>query len=560
MINTILISDFNIEPLARYLENDTSLPSIKSTIAPFGQVMQTLIDDSLDCWKKSYDMALIWTRPEGVIDSFSKAMNFQQVSLDDIFAEVDEFAKATARLEHKVKTVIVPTWVMPFYRHGYGMLNMKKGLGLKNTLMRMNLRLADNIENVSNVFVLDAERWFQGVEADIFNPKLWYMGKIPYGNTVFKKSTLDIKSALQGIAGNAKKIIIVDLDDILWGGIVGDVGWKNLRLGGHDPIGEAFVDFQKALKTYKNRGILLGIASKNEESVALEAISSHPEMVLELKDFAGWRINWEDKALNIIELMKELNLGVQSAVFIDDNAVERARVGESLPEVLVPEWPTNKMFYKKALLSLTCFDTTAISEEDSKRAEQYLAEKKRKSLKSTLVSLDEWLKTLMMKVQVEELTTANIQRTIQLLNKTNQMNLSTRRMTEGEFLKWAHKKKHKVWTFRVSDKFGDSGLTGIASLDNDGAEGTIVDFILSCRVMGRKVEETMLHVIVEYAQSLGLKTLIAKYLPTPKNMPCYKFWRDSGFTHNEKDDTFTWKLNTGYSKPECIELIEEDNV
>ncbi|GAH76368.1 unnamed protein product, partial [marine sediment metagenome] len=178
---------------------------------------------------------------------------------------------------------------------------------LKNTLMHMNLRLSDNLENVNNVFVLDAERWFQGVEADIFNPKLWYMGKIPYGNTVFKKSTLDIKSALQSIAGNAKKIIIVDLDDILWGGIVGDVGWKNLRLGGHDPIGEAFVDFQKALKTYKNRGILLGIASKNEESVALEAISSHPEMVLALKDFAGWRINWEDKALNIIELMKELN-------------------------------------------------------------------------------------------------------------------------------------------------------------------------------------------------------------------------------------------------------------
>jgi FkbH-like protein len=383
------------------------------------------------------------------------------------------------------------------------------------------------------------------------------MGKISFGNPVFKQAVSEVKSALTGLMGDAKKIILVDLDDTLWGGIVGEEGWQKLKLGGHDPTGEAFADFQKALKSMTQRGILLGIVSKNEEQVALEAIDKNPEMILKREDFAGWRINWSDKAGNIVELMEELKLGTQSAVFIDDHPVERARIRGALPDVLVPDWPNDRMLYKHCLMSLSCFNIPTISREDGERTKMYQAESYRKQLKKTLGSLDAWLKTLNMKVVVEGVNEANRQRASQLLNKTNQMNLATRRMTEAELVDWINEKDHRIWTFRVSDKFGDSGLTGLISVECNGSEIRVTDFLLSCRVMGRKVEETMLHIASEYGRSLNLKTLTACYLPTEKNHPCYTFWKQSSFEHDEKTDTFMWNLEHPYPRPDCIEIISQ---
>jgi FkbH-like protein len=302
-----------------------------------------------------------------------------------------------------------------------------------------------------------------------------------------------------------------------------------------------------------NRGILLGLVSKNEESVALEAIQKHPEMVLKLDDFAGWKVNWGDKAQNVLDLVSELNLGIDSVVFIDDSPVERARVREAVPEVFVPEWPQDKMQYRRALLGLRCFDTPAVSKEDLERTRMYVSERQRRSLKERAGSLDEWYSTLETKVTVEELADVNLARAAQLLNKTNQMNLTTRRMTEAEFASWAHEEGCKLWVFRVSDKFGDAGLTGIISLEKEGRRGKITDFVLSCRVMGRKIEETMLHTLITYARSLELEEVCARYIPTAKNRPCLRFLQNSGL-EDVGDNVFRWSLSRNYPKPEHIEL------
>lgn len=553
--NGLLISDFNMDIFSGYLNNNEDFPKVVVTVAPFGQIIPVLVDKNLECWKFKHDFAIIWTQPEGVIKSFEEVLNYQCVSIDKILREVDEYSQALMNLQERVSFAFVPIWVLPTYHRGYGMLEMKNGIGIENILMQMNLRLSKNLDNTSNIYLLNTQNWIEISGKNAFSPKLWYMAKVPFGNEVFKEATKDVKSALRTIAGKAKKIIILDLDDTLWGGIVGEVDWKNIKLGGHDHIGEAYLDFQRALKALSNRGILLGIVSKNEESIALEAINNHPEMVLKLEYFAGWRINWEDKAQNIIDLISDLNLGLQSAVFIDDNPVERARVKEALPEVLVLEWPEDKMLYKKTLLSLSCFDTASISKEDLGRTKMYTTERQRQSLKSKLSSLDEWLKTLEIKVKVEELNEVNLQRTAQLLNKTNQMNLSTRRMTESELINWARLDGHNLWTFRVLDKFGDSGLTGIISLEVNDKIGRIIDFVLSCRVIGRKIEESMLYVAINYAQSIGLNEIYAKYIPTPKNKPCLEFWKKSGFAHNEIDGIFKWKTSSDYLIPECIQIV-----
>jgi len=551
----MLISDFTIDNFAAYLNNDKDFPVVKSIVAPFGQVTQVLRDENLECWKNKPDFAVVWTRPESTIESFNHILNFKNVSIEEIFKEVDKYSLSLLNIHDRVKSVFVPTWVFTSHNRGFGMLDMKNDIGIVNTLMRMNLRLSENLNKASNIYLLNTQKWIEIAGKKAFNPKLWYMGKIAFGNEVFIEAVKDIKSALRGISGDSKKLIILDLDDTLWGGIVGDIGWENIILGGHDPTGEAFVDFQKTLKSFTNRGILLGIVSKNEESVALETIKYHPEMVLRLSDFAGWKINWGDKAKNIIDLVLDLNLGLQSVVFIDDNPVERARIKESLPEVFVPEWPEDKMLYKKELLSLSCFDTPSISKEDLERTKMYVTERQRQNFKVKIESLEEWLKTLGIKVKVEELNEINLQRTTQLLNKTNQMNLITRRMTESELINWAREDNHKFWTFCVSDKFGDSGLTGIISLEVNNKTGQIVDFVLSCRVIGRKIEETMIYTVIKYAQLIRVDKIYAKYIPTPKNKPCLEFWQRAGFI-NEKDNCFTWETKNEYILPNCIKIVE----
>ncbi len=549
----LLISNFTIDNFAGYLNNDEDLPRVKSVIAPFDQVIQVLADKDSDCWKNKADFTVVWTRPESVIRSFNHILDYRNISIEKLLAEVDEYSSLLLSIRDRVKFVFVPLWVFPSYHRGSGMLDMKTGVGISNTLMRMNLRLSENLDKASGVYLLNTQRWTNIAGKNAFNPKLWYMGKIPFGNEVFIESAKDIKSALRGITGDSRKLIILDLDDILWGGITGDLGWENITLGGHDPVGEAYVDFQRALKSLINRGIRLGIVSKNEEAVARETIRKHPEMVLRLDDFAGWKINWQDKAQNVAELVSDLNLGLQSAVFIDNSPVERARVREALPEVFVPEWPEDRMLYKSTLFNLHCFDFPSISKEDLGRAGMYATERQRKELKRKVGSLDEWLKSLRIKVKVEELNEISLQRTVQLLNKTNQMNLATRRMTESELLVWARQPNHKLWTFRTSDKFGNSGLTGIISLEVKDKTGRIVDFILSCRVMGRKIEETMLYTAIKYMQFIGLDEIYAKYIPTPKNKPCLEFLKKSGFMRNG-NDFFKWRVSDDYPIPDSIQI------
>jgi FkbH-like protein len=325
-------------------------------------------------------------------------------------------------------------------------------------------------------------------------------------------------------------------------------------LGGHDPLGEAYVDFQRALKALTRRGIILGVVSKNEETVALNAIRNHPEMVLTLDDFAGWRINWSDKAQNVAELVAELNLGLDSVVFLDDNPVERARVREALPDVLVPELPEDVMLYVKTLAGLGVFDAPAISAEDAERTKMYVTDRQRNAIKTEVGSLDAWLETLGVTVTVRELDLATLPRTAQLLNKTNQMNLSTRRMTDAELMAWTQAADHRLWTVTVSDKFGDLGLTGIVSLEIDGTHGKIADYVLSCRVMGRKVEETMLAVVIDAARSMGLSEVYALYLPTAKNKPTLDFFRRSGWEFDEAANTFRWDMANEYPVPKGIAL------
>lgn len=552
----LLISDFNVENLSAYFKNDSNAPQVVCQVAPYGQVTQSLVDANLPFWQPAPDFIVVWTRPESVLESFARALSGFTVDCAMVRKEVDEYCQNLLLAKRRTRIVFVPTWVVPTFHYGHGMLDLAPDVGVARILMQANLRLLENFDGSSNVIPLNAAKWVELAGDKAYNPRLWYLGKIPFGNDVFKAAVRDFKAALRGIEGRARKLVILDLDETLWAGVVGDVGWQEIVLGGHDPTGEALVDFQRELKALTRRGVVLAIASKNDESVALEAIREHPEMVLREQDFAGWRINWKDKAENINDLVEELNLGLDAAVFIDDNRMERARVREALPSVLVPDWPEDKRLYPLALRSLDCFDKPRISEEDRHRQQMYTTERQRTQLKARVGSIEDWLQTLDLTVTAETLNAANLGRLTQLFNKTNQMNLSTRRMTEQELLAWVGQGNRRMWGFLVSDRFGASGLTGILGIEAGDRHARIIDFILSCRVMGRKVEETMLHVAVGWARSLMMRSVQATYTPTPKNKPCYDFFQRSNF-RDDGDNTFVWDATQEYPLHPAVRLLQK---
>jgi FkbH-like protein len=549
-----VLSDFNASNFGALLRHDPNGPSLEVLETPYGSVMQMLTDPTRFLPEEKIDVAFVWTRLEAISPAFGRLLQGEGTNSDAVLEEVDNFASLILKLRGKARFVLVPSWTLPPDRKNFSLISFNNPAGWDRLLLRANLRLADVLEGQSGLCLLNAQNWIARVGKAAYNSKLWYLSKIPFSNALSKEAMSETKSALAGLLGRSRKILVLDLDDTLWGGIVGDDGWQNLSLGGHDAIGEAFVDFQRELKALSRRGVLLAIVSKNDEAIALEAIDKHPEMLLRREDFVAWRINWNDKAANLEELVRSVNLGLDSAVFIDDNPSERARVRETLPEVLVPDWPEDKTQYVTVLRELSCFNAISVTEEDRSRTSSYATERQRQGSLDAAGSMDEWLQTLGLVVEVAELSSLNLPRAAQLLNKTNQMNLQTRRMSEEEFAAWSEEPDCKVWTFRVRDRFGDYGLTGLASLKVAGHEAFVADFLLSCRVFGKNVEDAIFATLVSEARFMGATALTAIYVPTPKNNPCLQFLERSGLRHSANGLMFSWNTDDEFEMPGHIRL------
>ena len=522
-ISINIISSFNQANFVGLLKNNKSYDfEIKE--ANYNQVFQVLTNPKNKIWKKKSNISIVWTNPEDIFPEFKKLIINEKINSDTLKKQVVSFCGYLKSIKKKSDFILIPNFILKQPIESNIALGYSKNRGLDYNLSLINHILSEQLSSEKNFHILNSNKWlsFCGVR-NTYNSKLWYLMKCPFSNDFFKEAISDILNFYKSSLGFAKKLLILDLDNTIWGGIVGEVGWKKLRIGGHDYIGEAFQDFQSKIKSLKNHGILLAIASKNEESNAIEAIKKHPEMILKLDDFVAYKINWDDKAKNISEMVKELNLGLQSTVFLDDSKFERERVKEILPEVYVPDLPKDPTDYSNFLSRLRCFDLAHVTEEDKKRVNLYKSEFKRKKLKQNNKSLSKWIETLSLEIIIENINNKNSPRAIQLLNKTNQMNLSTRRMTENEFQKWIQKKTNYLWTVRAKDKFGDYGIIGILSISIKEKEAYLVDFVLSCRVVGRFIEETAVQFLKDFCHKNNIKKINGTYIKTKKNAICFQF-------------------------------------
>lgn len=368
--------------------------------------------------------------------------------------------------------------------------------------------------------------------------------------------TVDIITAAEG---QFKKCLIMDLDNTLWGGIVGDDGWEGIQLGHGLGIGKVFTELQQWIKKLKNRGIILAICSKNDEDKAKEPFLKNPEMVLKLDDIAVFVANWENKADNIRTIQQILNIGFDSIVFIDDNPFERNIVREHVPEVTVPELPEDPSEYLEYLYSLNLFETASYSADDKDRTKQYQIEAQRVSFKNSFTDEKDLLKSLNMYCEVKGFDKFNTPRVAQLSQRSNQFNLRTVRYTEDKIAAIENNDDYATFSFTLSDKFGDNGLVCVIIAKKSDTETLFIDtWFMSCRVLKRGMEHFTLNTLVEWAQQNGYKKIIGEYLPTAKNRIVAEHYPNLGFKALEGTSTSQYVLDVdSYESKTCYINVKD---
>jgi FkbH-like protein len=358
---------------------------------------------------------------------------------------------------------------------------------------------------------------------------------------------LDIICALRG---NIKKCLILDLDNTLWGGVVGDDGWEGLQLGHGLGIGKAYSEFQMWVKKLRQRGIIICVCSKNDEDKAREPFEKHPEMVLRMDDIAVFMANWETKVDNIRAIQRVLNIGFDSMVFVDDNPFERAMVRENIAGIEVPEMPEDPADWLEYMYGLNLFETASYSGADVERTRQYQAEAKRVSLAKSFDSEEDFLRSLDMKATVSGFTPYNTPRVAQLSQRSNQFNLRTVRYTEADVAALAADDKAVVLSFTLEDRFGDNGLVAVVVMKPMDEESLFVEtWLMSCRVLKRGMEDFTLNTMVTAAKERGYKRIVGEYLPTAKNSMVADHYQRMGFTATADS---RWVLETdSYRQHDC---------
>ncbi len=441
-----------------------------------------------------------------------------------------------------------------------GIIENKQEFGFAEFVKKINFELEKRFKPDNQIFIFDYDvfcsKWGKN---NIIDYKMYYLGDIKINLKYLPKLCNEYISYIKPLMSITKKCIVLDLDNILWGGIIGEDGLEGIKLGPNSE-GRSFVEFQRYLLSLFNRGVILAINSKNNPEDALSVIKKHPYMILREEHFASIKINWDDKIFNMKIIAEELNIGLDSLVFFDDDKLNREIIRAALPEVEVVDLPEDPSLYLKTLMELNDFNSFHFSEEDKKRGAMYAGQRKRQELNKTTTDITKYLKALNMKVIIEQANSFNIPRISQLTQKTNQFNMTTRRYLEEDIKKLSESDNFLIFSIKVEDKFGDNGITGVAIIEKKEKKWIIDSFLLSCRIIGRRVEETMLAYILEKAKKEKAETLIGEFFSTKKNIPAKEFYKKNGFKLiKEKESTQWWEfsIEKEYKYPKFIKIIKK---
>lgn len=524
-----VLSSFTIDPIKPYLRMGCLERSIWAEVflPGFNQFAQQMLDGKSELYAFQPDVCFLHVLPEALTEGSLSAL-------------VKRFRRSSPA------ELVIANFAAPA-RFPYALADKPDGRSAE-----LNRELKQLASEVQGIHVLDYEGLtaFHGKES-VADERLRHIARMELSDRFLPKLANKMLAYVLALRGFARKCVVLDLDNTLWGGVIGEDGPGGIQLGADYP-GSAFVEFQRSLLALQQRGILLALNSKNNEADALEALA-HPAMVLKPEHFSARRINWRDKCENLEAIAEELNIGLESLVFIDDNPAERELVRQRRPEVLTPEWPADPVAYRMALESLCDFGLAAMTEEDRKRGAMYAAQGQREALKQRSGTLEEYLHSLKTEVFIHQARPEDLARIHQLIQKTNQFNLTTRRHSLATLERWSRHQSMLMYALRTRDTFGDNGLVGVAILIQAPSQDLweIDTLLMSCRVLGRTIEDGFLKFLLGELKERGCRTVMGQFIPTAKNALVKDFYEQAGFRPFDQqphDPRWTLALDT-YTPP-----------
>lgn len=471
--------------------------------------------------------------------------------LGAVDAEVARWAGLWDLLRGRTGATVLQTTFVPAPDDALGGLGAVLPAGRNRLVRAVNAALADHLP--PGTHLVDAEMVAAEVGLSVwFDDRFWYTSKHAIGLGAVGPLAVRAMDVVAAAAGLSRKVVVLDLDNTLWGGVIGEDGLAGITLGG-GPAGEAFVAFQRYVSALRRRGLVLAVSSKNNPDEARAPFTQHPEMVLRLEDVVSFQASWGDKPSALRAIAADLDLGLDALVFVDDNPLERERVHHDLPQVAVVDLPTDPSGYIRALARFPGLQTTALSAEDARRTEQYRARAQARDVAAQASTPEEFLAGLDMTATVEDLDATNLPRIVQLIGKTNQLNLTGRRHTATAVETLAATPGAVVWGMRVRDRFDDHGLVAALIAVPD-ADALVIDtFVMSCRVLGRTAENALLAALVDHARDHGFARVVGHLVPSGRNAPAEPILPTTGFsridTPGAVDEhghgpTQTWELTT----------------
>lgn len=507
-------------------------------LAPYNQYMQEIIniDSALYCADPQLVILAVDLRNvlgELFFDPYMISEKERKQRMADILDSHKQLIMTL--LEETDAQMIVHNFEVPTYSP-LGIIEGKQEYGYKRSIEEMNEELRLFAVGRNRLFIFDYNGFLSGIgKRNAFDWKMYYIGDISLNPIYLKLLAHEYAGYVKPMLSKVKKCLVLDCDNTLWGGILGEDGVDGIELGPTSE-GKPFVEFQKYLLALNKRGLLLAINSKNNREDVLKLLHEHPYMILREEHFSSIQVNWEDKPSNMITISKELNIGLDSLVFFDDDRTICAIMRSILPQITVVEMPDDPALYSETLLTLNELNLMQITDEDRKRSDMYMVERKRNEATKQHGSLEDFLRSLELTVEISRANDSTVPRISQLTQKTNQFNLTTKRYSEEEIRSFMNSPNYVVKSLRVWDKFGDYGLTGVVITRDDGQERIIEEFLLSCRVLGKNVEFSVLSQLIDDTKKDGIKTLIGLFEKTSKNIPAERFYKEAMFEQVIGDD------------------------
>jgi FkbH-like protein len=516
--------------------------------ADFNQIERQVFDEGSELYEYDADLIVIYQSSHKLMGTYNKLKPAAYASLASNRLEL--ISNMYSQLRSKLKAKII------YYNYAeiddgiFGSYANKIESSFLFQLRKLNYELMQFAAPHPDFFICDISSVQNRIgKTSLFQSSIYVNTEMVLSVEAIPEVALKTVSLLKTLYGKLNKCLILDLDNTMWGGIIGDDGLENIQIGSLG-IGKAFTEFQYWMKKLKNRGIILAVCSKNNEATAKAPFEKHPDMVLHLDDIAVFVANWQNKADNIRHIQSILNIGFDSMVFLDDNPFERNIVRENIPGITVPELPEDPAEYLEYLYGLNLFETISFSSEDAERTKQYQVEAERTALHKSFTNEDDFLKTLKMVSLVEPFNKFNTPRVAQLSQRSNQFNLRTVRYIETDIENIAADKNYAAFTFTLEDKFGDNGLICIIILKKESDHTLFIEtWLMSCRVLKRGMENFTLNTLANYARENGFQYLKGEYIPTAKNEMVKDHYQKLGF--QEKDDH--WLLDvTTYNNSTCF--------